>query len=657
MEKTNGITQRLWVKALLFFLVAVSLAASLASGILASWSAVRGWYGKDPETFLESDRCRYILYDTVTWWSNHYASNGQLPEEAAGNTNIFVVFRDEDGEELVRTWDGESGRLMLSNWQNVYSFATFDSRGNYVGDETVYIYADVYVADPLTAEDDLLAGQIIYDTLYAWRRLYLPVFLLSLAVVLIGGGFLFRAAGHHPGTEESVVTPGWQEHIPLDLYLAAAIAAGITAGGLLGMMYDASLGYGAMENVYALGVWFIFIFLGTAALCTVPLGWLLTLVVRIKLGDGLWWRSTLLYRLGRWLWRLWHRIVRCLREILGSLPLVWRIAMLFIGYLFLSFLLFIGMVNSYEPGLYLLLLVAINCLAGFSLIRISIWMRQLQRAGAELARGNLDYKVDVSRMRWDFRTHGENLNSISEGLNKAVEDRMHSERFKTDLITNVSHDIKTPLTSIINYVDLLKKENLPGQQAAEYLEVLDRQSQRLKKLTEDLVEASKASSGAMTLQLARTDVAELLNQAVGEYTQRLEAAGVAPIVTVPEGEVAIFADGQHLWRVFDNLLSNICKYALPGTRAYFSVKRLEGDVVILVRNISARELNISADELMERFVRGDASRSTEGSGLGLSIAQSLTELMGGSFEIVLDGDLFKVVITFPAYQYQMTENN
>jgi signal transduction histidine kinase len=223
---------------------------------------------------------------------------------------------------------------------------------------------------------------------------------------------------------------------------------------------------------------------------------------------------------------------------------------------------------------------------------------------------------------------------------------MKSERFKTELITNVSHDIKTPLTSIINYVDLLGKEPLDNPTAQEYLEILNHQSARLKKLIEDLIEASKASTGNLPVHPELCDATVMLTQVVGEFKERAEANSLDIVVDSPEPPINIMADGRHLWRVIDNLMSNICKYALPGTRVYIDLERRDGMVVMTFRNISRDRLNISSDELMARFVRGDSSRNTEGNGLGLSIARSLTELMEGDLEIRIDGDLFKAILRF-----------
>ena len=242
---------------------------------------------------------------------------------------------------------------------------------------------------------------------------------------------------------------------------------------------------------------------------------------------------------------------------------------------------------------------------------------------------------------------GEDLTHVFENLNNSVERQVKSEKMKIDLITNVSHDIKTPLTSIINYVDLLTKEDVENPKVQEYLEVLTRQSARLKKLIEDLIEASKASSGVLKVNWEKCVPEVLLTQAAGEYEERLEQKNLELVIHHPQEELVVLADGRHLWRVFDNLLSNIYKYAQPGTRVYLDLEQDEKNVSIIFRNVSKNPLHMSGEELQERFVRGDSSRNTEGSGLGLSIARSLTELMHGSFHLLVDGDFFKVTLTFP----------
>lgn len=289
--------------------------------------------------------------------------------------------------------------------------------------------------------------------------------------------------------------------------------------------------------------------------------------------------------------------------------------------------------------------------------------KELQEGSEALAEGNLNYKLDTSHMGLSFKEHGENLNRIGEGISAAVEQRMKSEHLKTELITNVSHDIKTPLTSIINYADLIGKEveenaatengltaetdSEKEQRLSEYAEVLLRQSKKLKKLLDDLLEASKATTGNLEVHPEVCDVSVLLSQAAGEYEQRFSDKKLETIVKQPEETVKVMADGRHLWRVFDNLLNNIYKYAQAGSRVYLNVEHDGQDVRIIFRNMSAFPLEMSPEELEERFTRGDKSRHMEGNGLGLSIAKSLTELQNGDMQIVTDGDLFKVVITLP----------
>ncbi len=269
---------------------------------------------------------------------------------------------------------------------------------------------------------------------------------------------------------------------------------------------------------------------------------------------------------------------------------------------------------------------------------------RLHKGSAALVEGNLSAKIDTRFMIGSFKEQGENLNRLAQALNVIVEERMKSERMKTELITNVSHDIKTPLTSIINYADLIVEEPTENGKITEYAEVLKRQSARLKKLIEDLMEASKASTGNMEVHMVPCELDVFLTQTAGEYTQRLAELDLELIIRQPGKPVTVMADGKLLWRVFDNLLNNICKYAMPGTRVYLSVQEKAGEAVIAFKNTSKYPLDISPEELQERFVRGDRSRHTEGNGLGLSIARSLTELQGGRLEITVDGDFFKAEI-------------
>ena len=456
--------------------------------------------------------------------------------------------------------------------------------------------------------------------------------LLALACLI----FLFCAAGHRKRETEPRLNQ--LDRIPLDLYAAAVVGACILLIFVIGdvLRWNMPSGYAAIMQMV-----FIFAFIGCASFGLV-LALLLSFATRVKCGK--WWRNTVIYRMLRLIWRavkaVWHGIGRLGRMI----PIVWRTALIMLGLYIIGFILFILMYD--ESGGWLLVGLLFSIVIYAATIFGAWQMKGIKKTGQQLAEGKFDEKIDTKHMYWEFKSHAENLNSIGDGLAKEVAQRMKSERLKTELITNVSHDIKTPLTSIINYADLLQKAKTE-EERAEYLAVLERQSQRLKKLTEDLVEASKASTGNMSVNLAPTNTQEIINQSYGEYSSKLEAGRLNTVINIPEPAPAVMADGRLLWRVIDNLFNNVVKYALPETRVYVDVRTEGAAAVISMKNISRAALNVSAEELIERFVRGDASRHTEGSGLGLNIAKSLTELQHGEFSISTDGDLFKAEIRLP----------
>ncbi len=272
---------------------------------------------------------------------------------------------------------------------------------------------------------------------------------------------------------------------------------------------------------------------------------------------------------------------------------------------------------------------------------------QINQALLNISNGNTTYKIDTKLFYGKERELAENINHISTGLETALQEKVRSERLKADLITNVSHDIKTPLTSIINYVDLIKREKIQDPRIQGYLEVLEQKSQRLKTLTEDLVEASKASSGNLKLDMTSIDFVELIYQTNGEFEEKFALRHLELVSTLPDDTMLIEADGRYLWRVLENLYNNAFKYAMEHSRVYVDIAKEEENILFTIKNISENPLNIRADELTERFVRGDVARTTEGSGLGISIAKSLTELQGGQFQLYIDGDLFKATVAFP----------
>ena len=330
-------------------------------------------------------------------------------------------------------------------------------------------------------------------------------------------------------------------------------------------------------------------------------------------------------------------------NITSGISITAKIYLLFIPFILLFEIFFFLLAESFFLGFIFLVL---DVFIFIKINKLCSHLNEIKNAGEHLAHGDLDYKISVDTFKGELLNHAENLNKISDGMTVAVEERLKSERMRYELLTNVSHDIKTPLTSIINYVDLLKTQPASTKEAEEYIEVLDRQSVKLKKLITDLIEVSKATTGNITVNAVQMEVKELLAQCIGEYDSRFKEKKLEIVINTPDEPVSIVADGRLLWRVFDNLLGNIVKYAMPNTRVYIDLTNKLDTVIITLKNISQTRLNIKANELMERFVRGDASRTTEGSGLGLSIAQSLTELMKGQFSIEIDGDLFKITLKF-----------
>lgn len=449
---------------------------------------------------------------------------------------------------------------------------------------------------------------------------------LSLTVFVASFVYLVSAAGHKK--DQKQVQGGFLCKVPADLltviFLAeeSSLAVGISLLGNAGSPDNYVFYVAAMLFLLLCGGW-------------LALGYLLDFAVRIKLGK--WWRNTLIYKVLRSIYRGWNKVGE-------NKSILWKGLAIFLGVNFLEVLIFVVFGVDYSKIMIVWFVEkAVILFAGGEIL---IQMKRLQEGGKHIAEGDLDYQINTEHMLPALKEHAADLNRINEGVSKAVNEKMKSERFKTELITNVSHDIKTPLTSIINYVDLLEKEEIPNENAKEYLEVLERQSARLKKLIEDLIEASKASSGSLSVNLEKLEAGVFLVQTVGEFKEKTEKNKLDLQIKKPEEPIYIMADGRHFWRVIDNLMNNICKYAQPETRVYINLEQTGEKVQITFRNTSRYPLNISSEELMERFVRGDSSRNTEGNGLGLSIAGSLMELMHGKMHLVVDGDLFKVVLEF-----------
>jgi len=460
------------------------------------------------------------------------------------------------------------------------------------------------------------------------RFAVVPIGVILGILYLIDIVFIFAFVGHKRGSSEIIKFP--TADLPFDvvciLYLLFfTIAFNITDTG------------GDDRWFVSLGMVIFVIFL--IILYFAMLLFLMNFIVNIKAKTLL--KNMLIVRFFRYIFRSIGNALRN-ADVTKKAVLYFGI---FAGSEFAILLMF-SIIGTEGTSALLFLLFLVNIFIFIVIYKVMTGVKEIETAEQNIIAGNLDYKLNTAKYKGDLKIIAEGLNEIGTGLENAVNGRMKSERFKTELITNVSHDIKTPLTSIINYTDLLKKENIETEPVKGYIEVLDRQSERLKKLINDLLEASKASSGNIKMEIAEVDAGLMLEQVYGEYQDKFEKAGLTGIVTKPSETVHIKADVNHLFRVFDNILSNVVKYAQPDTRVYIDLIKNAGKVTIAFKNISKEKLNITGEELMERFVRGDRARNTEGSGLGLSIAKSLTNLMGGELEIMVDGDLFKVEVRF-----------
>ncbi len=544
-------------------------------------------YREEPWTIYTYGEVQHQIQEYPTQKEANGAANRLHDENRNEYTNIYI-------QETSTGWQ-------MDAYYRVVDQHTFNARYG--------IDASLPVLDRYSV------GLTLVNTLIACRNwaILLTALCLVLAVVLFI--FLLVSAGHRTGTAE--VSRNWFDKVPLELVL-------------LGM----ALIVGLTGEVLTSRIWAVF---GLFLPMLLALGLLFSMTFAVRCKTKTLVKGTLLYWVCRGAWAgakgLWYMV--------KNLPLVWKTALVWGG---ISFVELVACLSERAEASLVVWFIEKLVLTPVILM-FAIGLKKLQDGARRMAAGDMA-PVPEKFLFPDERKHAQSLNSIGQGARLAVEKQLRSERLKTELITNVSHDLKTPLTSIISYVDLLKKEGLTSEHAPEYVEVLDRQSQRLKKLTEDLVEASKASTGNIQTHPEDVDVNLLLSQAAGEYAERLTAAGLTLVTTLDPGEPHIRADGRLLWRVFDNLLSNVCKYALAGTRVYLTTEAKNEEVRIAFRNVSREPLNISAEELMERFVRGDASRNTEGSGLGLSIARSLTELNRGALELTVDGDLFKATLVF-----------
>ena len=617
---------------ILSFVMVITLALSV------SFTAVMGYY-KFYFSNAETVKSEILtdMADREARYVGQLLDKGTDLDKYYKDKNVFYkITYTEDKGVITNHKDEEYLVKGTSEYYRYDDFYYTDENGNQYGDfkEVFLANIEVFIAKDMTKNDIFSVTAKIIDIGYYLRFAMVFIALAALVLLIVLLSFLYCAAGHRQG---GVIKCNYLDMLPFDIY--TAVVGAIAFFSILavdGWSYDMT---SAIFWIAVVGSIDYF----------VALGYTMSFATRVKTQTLL--KNTVIYRVLRFLGKYLSRFFDWIRYIFSNLNLVYKTVIILSVLIIIEFIALIIAFNTYwyyGPSSVIGWVIVFNIIFIAIVLYLAIILQKIKIGGEKIAKGDLAHKIDTKYMFGDFKDFCGSLNNINEGLQTAVNERMKSEHFKTELITNVSHDIKTPLTSIINYVDLIKKEEVKNENVSQYIEVLDRQSARLKKLVEDLVEASKASSGALAVSLTPCDVGVLLAQTVGEFEDRLRKNSIISVLKLPENPVKIMADARHLWRVFENLMSNVCKYALGGTRVYLDVSQKGDRVYITFRNISKFELNVSADELMERFVRGDTSRNTEGSGLGLSIARSLVELQNGDFDLCVDGDLFKVTVKFDA---------
>lgn len=630
-------------KVVAFILILICAVLMVFSAIVIAVNMNLGWYHKSNEA-IEADiyeTAASCVFDEMTDSLNYMSGNF---EEVTASGRIIICYPDDteliEGESRIT----ENFGYKITSKDRDYVFGTKEKNSksralneNLKNREGIYTESfhydffdiEVYLGEltrdslPVSIYNECKTQQTIYKYRYAAIITCVVSFVVALCLFI----FLMVSIGKNRKDRKSIL-----DRIPVEICFCAGILVIGAMASIAGNLYLDI--YRNIEMVEML------IIAGIILTVADVLG--VICILAFKLRRHTLWKSSLLClltKLIKLIGKGFYRFINCI-------PLIWKSAVVLTICILINLFILLYAADGYGLAILMWFVGAILTMAAG--LYIALCLRKLHMAAQRLADGDMETAIDKKGLFLDLAQHADTLNSIGDGLSKAVEEKMKSERMKTELITNVSHDIKTPLTSIINYVDFLKKEGIDDEESREYIDVLDKQSQRLRKLIEDLMEASKAATGNIKLNMDICDIAVMMSQVMGEYEEKAEKADLKLIFKTPEDSTKIMADGRRLWRVFDNLLNNICKYSQPGTRVYQILEKNGDKVIVTYKNISNYELGISSDELTERFVRGDSSRHTEGSGLGLSIAKNLTELQGGIFDIDIDGDLFKVVMKFDA---------
>lgn len=628
-----------WGKGLLYAAVILSALLLMASVLGAGYMVLDGYYFRTEEVIRE-EKIELMAQDTSQdlfyQYFDVYSGEFKFKDTSDFGNFIFRIV-DEDGKTYVKSGSSPASYTYkayyavippeVQNSGNEYWIHSIQDPEDYVWQrEKNNADAKIYTMEFSVVSDNSLYDRFtvyskVHHLLYSLKTGIYVIGVLAFVLLIVSFISLMCVAGRKPGKEE--IVPWYFHKLPFDIVTAGYLFF-VTSVLMLFATYSDELGFMA------------------AGCCAVflPL-FCMSIAVRIKTHTLI--RNTIIYKVLSFLWRGLKALGRGVVAVLKNMKILYKVIIALVVLMFIWAVVILFDHLTLDAMLYAFTILFVIPFILFVTLQID----KVLKGAKELSEGNFDYVIDTNGMLPGIRKHAENLNSIAGVQKIAVEEKLKSERMKTELITNVSHDIKTPLTSIINYADLISKEETVSEKSKEYSEVLVRQSKRLKTLLEDLVEASKASTGNLEVDLQPCDAQIFVTQSAGEFEEKMKEYDLTLFTSVPDDQIRIMADGRRMQRIFDNLLNNICKYSLPGTRVYVDLTENATEAVFTFKNTSKEQLNMTEAELMERFTRGDSSRNTEGSGLGLSIAGNLAELQNGSLRLTTDGDLFKATLTFP----------
>lgn len=559
-----------------------------------------------------------------------YTNQPDTREGQNFDTQTILMEAKTMGDYLLYDMENKEFGTDIRGLEN-YFFNGYNSQMYWPLEDVVLV---IGVDTQLSALDDLHDAQQEYSRLHPWIRVSIVGTIIGLIGWILTLVYLSLAAGRREGQEGICLS--FVDQVKTELMIAGFV---LIVSQLFWLVAKVANQDWDVSGVLVASGSISFL------IDSIFLIFYMSMVRRMK--AEVMWENSLVCWLGKGLEKLFRE-----RSVTV------RVLLVFTGHLLICFVLALG-AFYYKNTAAFLLLLAFCGMEAYVMLRRAVEQYRIMKGVEEIAGGDLNAKIELEDLHGTYRQLGEAINNIGAGLWHAVDDSTKNERMKADLITNVSHDIKTPLTSIINYVNLIKLEDIENARVKNYVRILDEKSQRLKQLTEDLVEASKVSSGNVKLDMQQIDIVELVCQTGGEFNEKFESKELTIVTKLPKQAVCIWADGRHLYRVIENLYNNVAKYALEKTRVYVEVQEMENTAVFSIKNVSEKSLaleNSSVDDLTERFIRGDSSRTTEGSGLGLSIAKNLTILMGGQFEISVDGDLFRATIVFPLYKEEGKEH-